>query len=119
MQEIAKRSDVKKLANGVYAKIIKEGKGKIPSESAIVKVNYEGRTIDGKVFDSTYKRKSPISMRPNQTISGWEIILTQMPVGSVWEVYIASDQAYGSDSHVGVPSYSALIFKIELLSIEK
>lgn len=113
----AKKAGVKTLPGGVQYRVIKEGKGDIPKDTSIVKCNYEGRTIDGKVFDSSYKRNQPITLRANQVIKGWTEALTHMPVGSVWEVYIPQDKAYGEREQGGIKPFSTLIFKIELLSI--
>ena len=79
---------------------------------------FEGRTIDGTVFDTT-KRKDgePLTLRANQVIPGWTEALTRMPVGSVWEVAIPQDKAYGSRQEGSIKPLSALIFKIELLGI--
>ncbi len=115
----AKGADVKKLGNGVLYKVIKEGKGEIPSDTAMVEVNYEGKTIDGTVFDSTYKRGRPVTLRANQVIKGWTEALVHMPVGSTWEVVIPQDQAYGEREQPQIKPFSALIFKIELLDIKK
>ena len=115
----AKGADVKKLGNGVLYKVIKEGNGEIPSDTAMVEVNYEGKTIDGTVFDSTYKRGKPVTLRANQVIKGWTEALVHMPVGSTWEVVIPQDQAYGEREQPQIKPFSALIFKIELLDIKK
>lgn len=115
----AKGADVKKLGNGVLYKVIKEGKGEIPADTAMVEVNYEGKTIDGTVFDSTYKRGKPVTLRANQVIKGWTEALVHMPVGSTWEVVIPQDQAYGEREQPQIKPFSALIFKIELLDIKK
>lgn len=115
----AKQAGVKTLANGVQYKVLVEGKGEIPSDTSMVKVQYEGRTIDGKVFDSSYKRKEPATFRANQVIKGWTIALTHMPVGSTWEVYIPQEQGYGSREAGLIKPFSTLIFKVQLVSIEK
>lgn len=91
----------------------------MPADTSMVKVNYEGRTIDGKVFDSSYKRNKPIELRCNQTIKGWTDALVHMPVGSVWEVYIPQELAYGEREQVDIKPFSVLVFKIELISIGK
>jgi FKBP-type peptidyl-prolyl cis-trans isomerase FklB len=84
-----------------------------------VKVHYEGRTVDGKEFDSSYKRGNPTSFNCNQVIKGWTEALTHMPVGSIWEVYIPYKLAYGErGAGDDIKPYSMLIFKIELLGIE-
>ena len=115
----AKQAGVKTLANGVQYKVLVEGKGEIPSDTSMVKVQYEGRTIDGKVFDSSYKRKEPATFRANQVIKGWTIALTHMPVGSTWEVYIPQELGYGSREAGLIKPFSTLIFKVQLVSIEK
>lgn len=115
----AKQADVKKLPGGVYYKVIKEGTGALPKDTSLVKVNYEGKTIDGKVFDSSYERKEPISLRANQVIKGWTTALINMPVGSVWEVVIPQELAYGSREQRDIKPFSALIFKIELIEADK
>ena len=114
-----KGKDVKELKNGVLYKVIKEGSGEIPTDTSMVKVQYEGKTIDGNVFDSSYKNGKPIQLRANQVIPGWSEALTHMPVGSVWEVVIPQDQAYAEREQGQIKPFSALIFKIELLGIEK
>lgn len=113
------KAGVKTLPSGVQYKVIKEGSGAIPADTSNVKVNYEGRLISGKVFDSSYKRNQPVTMRANQVIKGWTEVLTHMPVGSVWEVYIPQELAYGEREQGDIKPFSALIFKIELLGIEK
>ena len=110
---------VKTLKGGVQYKVIKEGSGAIPTDTSNVKVHYEGKTIDGKVFDSSYTRGEPVTLRANQVIKGWTEVLTHMPVGSVWEVYIPQELAYGEREQAQIKPFSALIFKIELVSIEK
>lgn len=107
------------LPSGVQYKVIKVGNGPIPADTSMVKVNYEGKTIDGNVFDSSYKRGQAATLRANQVIQGWTEVLTKMPVGSVWEVYIPQEKAYGSTQQAQIKPFSALIFKIELLGIEK
>lgn len=113
----AKKEGVKTLPGGVQYKVIKEGNGAIPSDTSMVKVHYEGKTVDGKVFDSSYSRKEPTTFRANQVIKGWTEALVHMPAGSVWEVYIPQDKAYGSRDAGNIKPFSALIFKIELIEV--
>ena len=113
----AKKEGVKTLESGVQYKVIKEGKGAIPTDSSMVKVHYEGKTIDGKVFDSSYKRGEPITLRCNQTIKGWTDAMVHMPAGSVWEVYIPQELGYGEREQGEIKPFSALIFKMELLEV--
>lgn len=115
-----KQAGVKVLPGGVLYKVIKEGSGEIPTDTSTVKVHYEGKTIDGKVFDSSYKNKQPITVKANQVIPGWTTALTHMPVGSVWEVAIPQNLAYGDrDQGQQIKPFSVLVFKIELLGVEK
>ena len=112
-----KKPGVVTLPSGVQYKVIKEGNGPMPKDTSMVKVQYEGKTIDGKVFDSSYKRGEPVSLRANQVIKGWTEALVHMPVGSVWEVYIPQQLAYGDRDQGQIKPFSTLIFKIELISV--
>ena len=117
LAENAKKEGVKTLPSGVKYKVIKEGNGAIPADTSLVKVHYEGKTIDGKVFDSSYKRGEPINLRCNQTIKGWTDAMVHMPAGSTWEVYIPQNLAYGEREQGDIKPFSMLIFKIELLEV--
>ena len=117
LAENAKKDGVKTLPSGVQYKVIKEGTGAIPADTSLVKVHYEGKTIDGNVFDSSYKRGEPINLRCNQTIKGWTDAMVHMPAGSTWEVYIPQDLAYGEREQGDIKPFSVLIFKIELLEV--
>jgi len=114
-----KTDGVKALEGGVLYKVIKEGNGEMPKDTSRVRVHYEGKTIDGQVFDSSYKRNEPVTLRANQVIKGFTEALVHMPVGSVWEVYIPQDMAYGEREAGQIKPFSTLIFKIELVGIEK
>ncbi|SHK36208.1 FKBP-type peptidyl-prolyl cis-trans isomerase [Xylanibacter ruminicola] len=113
----AKKDGVKTLPGGVQYKVIKEGAGAIPADTSLVKVHYEGRLINDTVFDSSYKRGEPATFRANQVIKGWTEALTHMPAGSVWEVYIPQELAYGERAQSKIDPFSALIFKIELIEV--
>ena len=113
----AKKDGVKTLASGVQYKVIKEGTGAIPSDTSMVKVHYEGRLLNDSIFDSSYKRGEPINLRCNQTIKGWTDAMVHMPAGSVWEVYIPQELAYGEREQGLIKPFSMLIFKIELLEV--
>ena len=115
-----KKPGVVTLPSGLQYKVIKEGKGAIPTDTTTVKVQYEGRTIDGKIFESSYQNgNGPITMQPSQMIPGWTQALTRMPEGSVWEVYIPQNLAYKDRSAGQIKPYSTLIFKIELVKVGK
>ena len=119
MAETAKKEGVKPLANGIYYKVIKEGSGAMPKDTSMVKVHYEGRLSDGTVFDSSYERGEPVTLRANQVIKGFTEALVHMPVGSTWEVYIPQEMAYGEREQRQIKPFSTLIFKIELISLGK
>jgi len=119
LAKLSEKDGWKSLEGGVKYRVIKAGSGELPKDTSNVKVNYEGKTIEGKVFDSSYQRKQPATMRANQVIKGWTTALTHMPVGSTWEVVIPADQAYNEREMGDIKPFSTLIFKIELLSIEK
>ena len=114
----AKKDGVKTLPSGVQYKVIKEGTGAIPSDTSLVKVNYEGRLINDSIFDSSYKRGEPTTFRANQVIKGWTEALVHMPAGSVWEVYIPQELAYGEREMNIIKPFSALIFKMELIEVD-
>lgn len=113
----AKKPGVKTLPSGVQYMVIKVGAGQMPKDTSVVKVNYEGRLIDGTVFDSSYKNGQPVTLRANQVIKGWTEALVHMPAGSVWEVYIPQELAYGDREQGQIKPYSPLVFKIELISV--
>jgi len=120
LAENARKEGVKTTASGLQYKVIKAGDGAKPKATDKVKVNYEGRLIDGTVFDSSYKRGQPVTFPLNQVIKGWTEGVQLMPVGSKYRLFIPSTLAYGArgaGSRVG-PN-STLIFDVELLSIEK
>lgn len=113
------KAGIKVLPSGLQYKVLRRGTGRIPKETDLVKVHYEGKTIDGVTFDSSYKRGEPAKLRPNQLIAGWTEALTKMPVGSIWEVFIPQDLAYGANEQSNIKPFSVLVFKVELIAIEK
>ncbi|MDD7805618.1 MAG: FKBP-type peptidyl-prolyl cis-trans isomerase [Endozoicomonas sp. (ex Botrylloides leachii)] len=120
LTENAKKPDIKVLDGGLQYKIIKEGKGIKPTANDEVVVQYEGRLLNGKVFDSSYQRNEPAVFRVNQVIRGWTEALEQMPEGSEWELYIPSDMAYGPNGIPGrIGPNSVLLFKVQLLDVKK
>jgi len=107
------------LPSGLQYKVLKQGSGPKPKADDTVSVNYRGTLINGKEFDSSYKRGQPISFPVGGVIKGWTEALQLMPVGSKWQLVIPSDLAYG-DRGAGndIGPGSTLIFEVELLSIE-
>jgi FKBP-type peptidyl-prolyl cis-trans isomerase FklB len=113
----AKKDGVKKLDKGVLYTVIKEGNCPLPKDTSMVTLQYEGKLIDGTVFDSSYQRGKAVPMRVNQVIPGFTEALLHMPVGSVWEVCIPQEQAYGAREAGKIKRFSALVFKIELVAL--
>ncbi len=117
LAKIAKKDGVKELGDGILYEVVTEGKGAIATAEQRVRVHYEGKTIDGNVFDSSYERNEPIELLPTQVIPGWTKALTAMPVGSKWIVYIPYSQGYGDEGYGPIKGFSTLIFTIEVLDI--
>lgn len=119
LAENATKEGVVTLPSGLQYKVLTAGTGAKPKATDKVNVHYEGRLLDGKVFDSSYQRGEPISFGLNQVIKGWTEGLQQMPIGSTYELYIPYDLAYGErGAGANIPPYATLIFKVELLGIE-
>lgn len=104
--------------SGLKYKVIKEGTGKSPKATDIVLVNYEGRLLDGTVFDSSYQRGEPIQFPLNQVIPGWTEGLQLMKEGATYELYIPSNLAYGPRDLGMIPPNSDLIFLVELIKVQ-
>lgn len=120
LEENAKKDGVITLPSGLQYKVLVQGTGEVPQSSDKVKVHYEGRLLDGTVFDSSYKREEPTEFTPSQVIKGWSEALTMMPVGSKWQLYIPYELAYGErGAGADIKPYSMLIFDVELLDIVK
>ena len=116
----AKKEGVKVTPSGLQYRIIREGNGAVAANDEEVEVKYEGRLIDGTVFDSSYTRNpQTTSFRPSQVIKGWTEALKMMPEGSEWEVYIPQELAYGERQAGKIPPYSTLIFKLEVVKVKK
>ncbi|MBX9704994.1 MAG: FKBP-type peptidyl-prolyl cis-trans isomerase, partial [Gammaproteobacteria bacterium] len=96
------------------------GTGPKPSAQDVVTVDYEGKLIDGTLFDSSYKRGTPAEFPVNQVIPGWTEALQMMPVGSTWMLYIPGNLAYGAQGMppAGIGPNEVLIFKVHLIGIK-
>lgn len=116
----AKNEGVVTLPSGLQYKVITEGKGEKPVATSEVEVKYEGKLIDGTVFDSSYRRNPQTTkFKANQVIKGWTEALCLMPVGSTWELYIPQELGYGeTGAGSSIPPYATLIFKVELVSVK-
>ena len=117
MVNIAKEEGVITTNSGLMYKVLQPGSGTHPAKTSVATVNYEGRLPDGKVFDSSYQRGTPASFGVSDVIAGWTEALQLMQDGSVWELYIPANLAYGARGVPGViPANSPLVFKVELIS---
>ena len=116
----AKKEGVITTPSGLQYQVLRQGDGQVPQKTDKVRVHYEGRLIDGTVFDASSKHGTePASFRPDQVIRGWTEALTMMPVGSKWRLFIPQELGYGERQAGNIPPYSTLIFDVELVSIEK
>lgn len=107
------------LPSGLQYKVEREGSGASPSSSDVVSVHYEGRLINGEVFDSSYERGEPVEFPVNGVIRGWTEALTLMKPGAKWQLFIPSDLAYGPQgSGPQIGPNSTLIFDVELLEVK-
>ena len=116
-----KKPGVVTLPSGVQYKVLKAGNGKTIADSTwSVTFTYEGRTIDGKVFDSSNRggKETPVTSQAYQNIPGFAEALRHMPVGSTWEIYIPQQLAYQANQAGDIKPFSALIFKVTLLKAE-
>jgi len=114
----AKLDGVTTTASGLQYKVITRGSGKKPGLTSKVKCHYEGRLLDGSIFDSSYQRGEPATFGVTQVIRGWTEALPMMSEGSKWELYIPYNLAYGEAGAQGaIPPYATLIFTVELLEV--
>jgi len=113
------RPGVTTLPSGLQFKVLKQGTGPRPKATDTVTVHYEGKLIDGTIFDSSLKRGQPASFPVNRVIAGWTEALQLMPVGSTWQLYIPSNLAYGEKAPPGglIGPNAVLTFEVQLLKI--
>ena len=119
LEENARRPEVTQTKSGLQYEVLSEGSGRSPKATDTVRCHYEGRLLDGSVFDSSYQRGEPAVFGLNQVIKGWTEGIALMPVGSKWRLYIPQNLGYGERQTGKIPPYSTLIFDVELLGIEK
>ncbi len=120
LEKNKKREGVHTTASGLQYEILQEGKGDKPKATDTVRCHYEGRLLDGRVFDSSYQRNKPADFPVNQVIPGWVEALQLMPVGSKWRLHIPSELAYGAQQvNELIGPNSTLVFDVELMQIVK
>ncbi|MBN2597767.1 FKBP-type peptidyl-prolyl cis-trans isomerase [Labilibaculum sp.] len=120
LEENKSKEGIVVTESGLQYRIINEGEGAKPLATDKVSVHYKGTTIDGKEFDSSYKRNEPATFAANRVIKGWTEALQLMPVGSKWELFIPSNLAYGPRAMgADIKANETLIFEVELLDIIK
>lgn len=108
------------LPEGIQYEVLKEGSGAQPTINDKIKAHYRGALLDGKEFDSSFKRNQPFSAPLRSLIRGWQIAIPLMKEGSHWRLWIPSDLAYGDRGAGGdIPGGAALLFEVELLEILK
>ena len=119
MAQNAKSEGVKTLPSGVQYKVVRSGPatGIKPGPQDEVKVHYEGKLVDGKVFDSSYERGQPAAMPLPRLIPAWQEALQLMRPGDEWILYVPPEQGYGEEGAGGgeIPPNAVLIFRIELI----
>lgn len=118
LAENKSKEGINELPNGIQYQVLKEGTGSKPLPSSTIKAHYRGALLDGKEFDSSFKRNQPFTARLTQLIKGWQDVLPLMPTGSMWRLWIPSDLAYGDrGAGADIPGGATLVFDIELLEI--
>lgn len=119
LKENAQKEGVKTTASGLQYLVLKEGDGKSPKATDVVKVHYKGTLIDGKEFDSSYKRGEPIEFPLNRVIPGWTEGVQLMKEGAKYQFFIPAKLAYGERGAGGViPPNATLIFEVELIAVK-
>lgn len=114
------KSGVVTTASGLQYEVLEAGKGPKPQKTDTVTVDYEGKLINGKVFDSSYERGQPASFPLDQVIVGWQEAIPMMNEGSTWMLYIPAKLAYGDSGAGGVIGPNeTLVFKVHLIKINK
>ena len=119
LAENAKKEGVVKTASGLQYQILKDASGRKPTRDDVVRVHYEGRLLNGNVFDSSIARNEPAEFPLGQVIPGWTEGVQLMSVGAKYRFFIPAALAYGEHgAGDAVPPHSTLIFDVELLEIK-
>ena len=119
LAENAKQEGVVTLPSGLQYKVLVSGNGASPKATDTVECHYEGRLINGAIFDSSYQRGETATFGVNQVIPGWVEALQLMKEGDKWQLYIPYNLAYGErGAGAQIPPYSTLIFDVELVKVK-
>ncbi len=113
----AARESVQVTDSGLQYEMVREGSGRKPTLANEVTVHYEGKLIDGTVFDSSYERGEPMTFPLAAVVPGWKEGLQLMSVGSEYNLYVPSELGYGERASGPIPANSALVFRVELLDV--
>lgn len=118
LEENARKPGIVSLPEGIQYEVLKEGTGAQPAPNATVRAHYRGALLDGKEFDSSFRRNEPFTAPLRSLIKGWQLVIPLMREGSHWRIWIPSDYAYG-DRGAGsdIPGGATLLFEVELLNI--
>jgi FKBP-type peptidyl-prolyl cis-trans isomerase FklB len=118
LEENKNSEGVKEIDGGIQYLVVKEGTGPKPEVRSKIKAHYKGSLLNGKEFDSSYRRNQPFTASLTALIRGWQMVIPMMPTGSIWRIWIPSDLAYGDRGAGGdIPGGATLMFEIELLEI--
>lgn len=113
------KANVVTLPSGLEYEVLEKGAGKKPGKNDTVTVDYEGKLLNGTVFDSSYKRGQPATFPVNGVIAGWQEALQLMNEGDTWMLYIPSDLAYGKTGAGGIIGPNeTLVFKVHLIKVQ-
>lgn len=120
LAENKKKEGVRTTPSGLQYKVVRQGTGKMPKPTSTVVVNYRGTLLDGREFDSSYKRGEPFTTAVNGVVKGWQEVLPLMKEGAKYQIFVPSQLAYGErGAGREIGPNAVLIFEIELLSIKQ
>lgn len=119
LAENGKKPGVTTTASGLQYEVLKEGSGAKPSAESTVKVHYEGKLLDGTIFDSSVQRGEPVSFPLNRVIAGWTEGVQLMAPGAKYRFTIPANLAYGESGAGPIPGHAVLVFEVELLEVQQ
>ena len=112
------KEGIVELPEGLQYQVLQEGNGAKPQVTSNIRAHYAGSLLNGKEFDSSYRRGQPFEAKVNQLVKGWQIVLPMMSEGSKWRLWIPSDLGYGDrGAGAGIPGGATLVFDVELIKV--